>query len=75
MKLNILVKPNKKAIKVKRISANQLQVSLTAKTIDNQANIQLIKVLSQYLKKSPNKILIKKGLKSKIKQVLVLDKV
>lgn len=77
MKIKVKIKPNSKENVVEKIEDNNLDYSYLIKVkalpIDNKANLELIKVLSEYLNLPKSKISLVKGLKSKIK-TLVIDK-
>ncbi len=69
MKIHVLVKPNAKENSVEQ--ANGIfRISLKAHPIDNEANIELIKVVAGYFKVPKSSISIEKGHNSRNK---VLD--
>ena len=77
MKIKVKIKPNSKENVVEKIEDNSLDYSyfikVNASPIDNKANLELINVLSKYFDLPKSKISLVKGLRSKIK-TLVIDK-
>lgn len=79
MKIKVKIRPNSKENVVEKIEDNSLDYSylyfikVKASPIDNKANLELINVLSKYFDLPKSKINLVKGLKSKIK-TLVIDK-
>ena len=70
MKIKVRVKPNSGKSGVVRGGEKYL-VFLKSSPEENKANIELVKLLSKYLKK---KVEIKSGLKSKIKILEIEDR-
>ncbi len=68
--LKILVRPNAKKTQLMYydVDKDAVRVDVKAKPEDNEANIEILKFFSKLLKK---KILIKTGLKSKEKLLLI----
>ena len=68
--LKILVKPNAKKTQLMYYVADReaVRIDVKAKPEDNEANIEIVKFFSKLLKK---KVLIKTGLKSKEKLLLI----
>lgn len=77
MKIKVKIKPNSKENVVEKIEDNNLDylyfIKVKASPIDNKANLELISVLSKYFNLPKSKISLVKGLRSKIK-TLVIDK-
>ena len=77
MKIKVKIKPNSKENVIEKIEDNSLDYSyfikVKASPIDNKANLELINVLSKYFDLPKSKISLVKGLRSKIK-TLVIDK-
>ncbi|MFC1711068.1 DUF167 domain-containing protein [Patescibacteria group bacterium] len=73
MKLFVTVKPGSKKVKVVIIGDNNFTVNLTSPARNNKANLQLIKVLANYLKIPRSKISIVKGLKIKNKIITISE--
>ena len=70
MKIKVRVKPNSGKSEVVR-GGEEYLVFLKSSPEENKANIELVKLLSKYLKK---KVEIKSGLKSKIKILEIKDR-
>ena len=66
MLLYVKAKPNQRFDKVERIG-NDWQIRLKAPAVDGKANEHLIEYLSEVLKISKSKIILKKGHTSKVK--------
>jgi len=68
--LNILVKPNSPKTEILKWDSerNALRVNIHAKPEDNEANIEVVKFFSKLLKK---KVVIKSGVRSKEKLLLI----
>jgi uncharacterized protein len=64
MKIRIKVKPNSKEQVIEKISENFYKINLKSAPTENKANIELIKLLKNYFKKS---IKIKSGFNSRNK--------
>jgi len=71
MTIQIRVKPNSKVNAVRQNDDGSYSVSLTASPIEGKANGQLIKVLAEYFKVAKRSIVIKSGLKSRDKLVII----
>jgi len=67
MKISVKVKPNAKVNLVQEIGKDQFLIKVKAPPKENKANIELIKILSEYLKVPKSQISIFSGLKSKQK--------
>lgn len=70
MKIEVNVKTNKKESKIVNQEGNIFFIELKAKPKENKANIELIKLLSKYFKKS---VVFVSGLKSKKKILEIVD--
>ena len=70
MKLKIKVKPNSRKQEIIKISPEEYKVFLKSPPENNQANIELVKLLSKYFK-SPVRIV--RGIKSRDKIAEVED--
>ncbi|HLD15238.1 MAG TPA: DUF167 domain-containing protein [Candidatus Nanoarchaeia archaeon] len=71
MKIEVKVKTNKRESKIVSHEGNVFYVELNAKAKENEANIELIKLLSKHFKKP---VLFVSGLKSKKKILEILDR-
>jgi uncharacterized protein len=71
MILHITVRPQRKFDRIE-MKGNDWQVSIRAKPKDNEANEYLVRYLSDVLKLPISAILIKRGHRSKTKQVEIL---
>lgn len=69
MKYNIRVIPRSSRNSIEEVSSNTYKVRLTAAPIDNEANIKLIKLLSEHFDVAKTRIKIVSGLTSKNKIV------
>lgn len=58
---------NKKEEKIIVLTKNKFLVHLKSKPVDNKANKELIKLLSNFLDVNKNQIMIKSGLKARTK--------
>lgn len=67
--LHITVKPNAKQTKLISQEGDQLTIALKAKPHDGEANKELIAFLSELTNTPKSRIKIKRGEKSRIKQV------
>lgn len=66
--LKIIVKPNSPKTEITKYENETLHINVHAKPEDNKANIEIIKFLTKKLKK---KIVIKSGLKTREKLILI----
>ena len=71
MLLEIQVKTGTSQLKVKKIESNKYLVWLNKKPTDNEANEQLIKLLSSYFETAKSSIEIISGLKNKKKLIKI----
>lgn len=65
--LKIRLRPNAKQNQLFKITDDYLEIAIHAPPIDNAANKTLIRWLSKYLSVPQSKIIIKRGLKSRLK--------
>ena len=72
MTIQITVKSNQKISKVEKTEEGEYKVFVKSSPIENKANIEVIKVLSEYFDIPKSSIKIKLGLKSS-KKIVVLD--
>ncbi|MEK6904365.1 MAG: DUF167 domain-containing protein [Nanoarchaeota archaeon] len=70
MKIQVNVKTGRKNSEIKKIDGNIFHVDLKSKPVDNKANIELIRLLSNYFNRS---VVFVSGLKSKKKIIEVID--
>ena len=66
MKINIKVKPRSGKQEVEKISENEYRAYLKSPAENNEANIELLKILKRHFKKD---VRIARGFKNKIKVV------
>ncbi|MFA6918879.1 MAG: DUF167 domain-containing protein [Patescibacteria group bacterium] len=71
MQILVEVKPNSSKVQVEKITDQVYKVKLTAPPAEGKANIQLIKVLSDYFEVSKSRVTIKTGKTSKTKVVII----
>lgn len=70
MKINIIVKTNRREDRIEYIEAEDTYIIQTKEqNRDNRANLNLIDIISDYFNVSKNAVHIKSGLKSKRKTV------
>ncbi len=72
--IKVLVKPRSNKSEVLSFDGEILTVKISAIPYKGQSNIELIKTLSKFFGVPKNGIMIKKGLKSKIKEVVFDEK-
>ena len=70
MIIKIKVKPNSRTQEIIKIGENEYKIALKEKAEDNEANIELLKLLKRYFGKE---VRIVKGVKSKNKVVEVKE--
>ncbi len=66
MKIKVKVKPNSKEQDIKKISRNNYNIKLKSPAKENKANLELLKLLKNYFKKS---VRIKSGFNSRNKTI------
>lgn len=71
IKLFVTVKPNSSKSEIVREGVDSLIIKLKAQPKDNEANIELIKFLSKFLKIPKTNIILLKGNRSKNKTLLL----
>ena len=71
MELQIFVKPNAKKSALLLVKDDVWHISLHARPTDGEANVELVRFLSELLKVSKSSISLKRGQKSRHKCVLV----
>ncbi|MFA5905376.1 MAG: DUF167 domain-containing protein [Desulfobacula sp.] len=71
MQILVEVKPHSAKIDVEKVTDQVYKVKLTAPPTEGKANIQLIKVLSDYFEVSKSQVTIKTGKTSKTKVVII----
>ncbi len=71
MKITIIVKPNRKKQSIKR-DGNNFIIELKSQPIDNQANKELIEILSDYFKIPKKNIKIIAGANSRKKIIEIM---
>lgn len=69
-KFKIIVKPNSKHTEITSIDLDVIRISLKAKPVDNEANLEVVKYFSKLLKQ---KVRIKTGLKNREKVLEIIS--
>lgn len=72
MILNIKVYPRARKNQIKK-EDNILKIYTTAPAVDNKANLAIIEMLADFLAVKKSKIVIKKGEKSRVKVIEIIE--
>lgn len=72
MIIEIIVKTKQKTSKVEKIDDTHYKVSVKSSPIENKANVEVIKILSEYIGISKNRIRIKLG-KTSSKKIVEIN--
>ena len=67
MKLSVYVHPNSKKPRIIKNNLGNLEVYVSQKAVENQANLAVIEALAEYFKVKKSAIRLISGMKSKIK--------
>ncbi len=67
LKFSVKIKANKSENRIVKTGENSFEIYLKSRPIDNRANLELLQLLSDYFKVNKSQIVIKSGLKSKLK--------
>ena len=69
MIIEIIVKTNKKETKIEKVDNNLYKISTKSPAIENKANLEIIKILSEYFDIPQSSVRIKSGKTSSRKTV------
>jgi uncharacterized protein (TIGR00251 family) len=72
MIIEVRVKTGAKKTNIDDSTPDQLIISLKKRPVDNEANVELIKILSDHFRVAKSQVTIKGGFKSKQKLVEIL---
>lgn len=67
MRINVIVHPNSKKVRIEKDIMGQINVYVSAPPIEGKANKATIEALSSYFKVKTNKVRLISGQKSKLK--------